>query len=65
MNEKIYLELTAFELGQIWASLGFNKKNLSEQLQKKVDLAIAQVYLDSGFTRDQVFGNEKPKVPKK
>lgn len=56
---KTYLELDAFEVGQIWAALGLNKKNLSEQLQKKIDLAVAQVYLDSGFTREQVFGKEK------
>lgn len=61
---KVYLELDAFETGQIWAALGYAKKNLSEQLQKKIDLAVAQVYLDSGFTQEQVFGKAKAKEAK-
>lgn len=57
---KKYLELDAFELGLLWALMsGADPKNLPPSFVKKVQTAINQVYLDSGFSKEEVYGKKK------
>lgn len=54
---KDYIRLDAFELGQIMGAIELNR--LSPALRFKLNRATAKVYLDSGFSRKQVFGDQR------
>ena len=56
---KKYLQLDAYDLGQIVAALDQSK--VSKSLRARIKIATAQVYLDSGFTPKQVFGDQRYK----
>lgn len=52
---KDYVSLNAYELGMIMAAV--DKVKLTDGLLLKLRVAVAKVYLDSGFTKEQVFGD--------
>ncbi len=57
---KQYLTLDAYELGQINALI--DKNRLGEALRTRLEQAVYEVYLDSGFADNVVFGDQRYKA---
>ena len=56
---KKYLELDAFELGLLWALMtSADPSNIPQQFRDKVMKAVEQVFLDSGFSEEEVRGKK-------
>lgn len=56
---KDYVRLNAYELGQIMGAI--DKTRLGVVLQLKLREAVDHVYLDSGYTDSEVFGDLRRK----